>query len=74
LGKTYWKEEEQHFFLAEATSGVAEIFEYQVTGEGIDTGFRYQYRWLEVGPNLRNSLVQGANSFVTELITEIGAT
>jgi 8-oxo-dGTP pyrophosphatase MutT (NUDIX family) len=39
LGKIRWGDEEQHFFLAEAPSDVADTFEYQVTGEGIDTGF-----------------------------------
>lgn len=72
LGKTYWGEEEQHFFLAEVPSDVADAFEHQVTGEGIDTGFWYRYRWLEIGRELEDRLVQGSNSFVGELIAEVG--
>jgi putative (di)nucleoside polyphosphate hydrolase len=73
LGKTQWGDQKQHFFLAEAPSGVADTFEYQVTGEGIDTGFWYLYCWLEIGRDLEDRLVQGSNRFVRELIAEVGA-
>jgi 8-oxo-dGTP pyrophosphatase MutT (NUDIX family) len=73
LGKTHWSDEEQHFFIVEAPSDVADTFEYQVTGEGIDTGFWYRYRWLEIGRELEDRLVQGSNRFVEELIAEAGA-
>jgi ADP-ribose pyrophosphatase YjhB (NUDIX family) len=73
LGKVNWGDEGQHFFLAEAPSGIAENFEYQVTGEGIDTGFWYRYSWLEIRRELEDKLVQGCNSFVEELIADIEA-
>jgi ADP-ribose pyrophosphatase YjhB (NUDIX family) len=73
LGTTHWGDEEQHFFLVEAPSGIAENFEYQVTGEGIDTGFWYRYSWLEIGREIEDGLVQGSNRFVEKLIAEIGA-
>jgi 8-oxo-dGTP pyrophosphatase MutT (NUDIX family) len=73
LGKKHWHDEEQHFFLAESPSGVADAFEHQVVGEGIDTGFWHRYRWLEIGPDLKDKLVQGSNSFVGALIVEIDA-
>ena len=73
LGETQWKSEEQHFFLAAAPSGVADVFEYQVTGEGIDKGFWYQYRWLEIKQSLGEELVQGCNRFVGQLIAAFGA-
>ena len=71
LGKAQWGDEEQHFFLAEAPAGVADVFEYQVTGEGIDRGFWYEYRWLEIRGGLGERLVQGCNQFVEELIAVV---
>ena len=68
LRKTEWCEQEQYFFLAEAPSDVADAFEYQVTGEGIDTGFWYRYSWQEIRRDLEERLVQGSNRFVGELI------
>lgn len=73
LGKTLWGDEEQHFFLAEAPSTVADVFEYQVTGEGIDRGFWYRYRWLEIERGLEEKLVQGCDRFVAELVAVAGA-
>jgi 8-oxo-dGTP pyrophosphatase MutT (NUDIX family) len=73
LGKTHWGNEEQHFFLAEAPSDVADTFEYQVIGEGIDSGFWYRYSWLEIRRELEYRLVQGSNCFVGELIAAVGA-
>jgi 8-oxo-dGTP pyrophosphatase MutT (NUDIX family) len=55
LGKTYWGDEDQHFFLVEAPPDVADTFEHEVTGEGIDTGFWYRYLWLEIGRELKDS-------------------
>jgi 8-oxo-dGTP pyrophosphatase MutT (NUDIX family) len=72
LGKTQWGNEEQYFFLVEAPSDVADSFEHQVTGEDIDRGFRYQYRWLEIGQGLEERLVQGCNRFVSDLLTATG--
>jgi len=40
-----------------------------VTGEDGDWGMRYQYRWLEITLALSQSLVQGRNAFVRELVT-----
>ena len=68
LGKTQWGDEEQHFFLSEAPCGVTDVFKYQVTGEGIDRGFLYEYRWLEIKGDLGERLVQGCNRFVGELV------
>ena len=73
LGKTHWGSEEQHFFLAEAPSDVADTFEYQVIGEGIDSGFWYRFSWLEINRELEDRLVQGSNCFVGELIMAVGA-
>jgi 8-oxo-dGTP pyrophosphatase MutT (NUDIX family) len=71
LGKTWWGDEKQHFFLAEAPANVADVFEYQVTGKGIDRGFQYQYRWLEIERTLEEKLVQGCDRFVGELIAAV---
>ena len=72
LGKTQWGDEEQHFFLAEAPSGVMDVFEYQVTGEGIDKGFWYEYKWLEIKGDLGERLVQGCDQFAGELAAAAG--
>jgi len=72
LGVTYWHDEEQRFWLLRATAKPPESFSHQVTGEGIDRGFEYRFRWLDVTPNLHHLLVQGGNRFVDELITACG--
>jgi ADP-ribose pyrophosphatase YjhB (NUDIX family) len=70
LGVAYWQDEEQRFFLLEAPSGLADSFEHAVTGQGIDRGFRYQCRWLDIEPALGTLLVQGCDAFVEELLEE----
>ena len=72
LGKTQWGDEEQHFFLAEAPSGVMDVFEHWVTGEGIDKEFWYEYKWLEIKGDLGERLVQGCNQFAGELAAAAG--
>ena len=72
LGKTQWGNEEQHFFLAEAPGGVADVFAHRVTGEGIDKGFWYEYKWLEIKGDLGERLVQGCNRFAGELAAAAG--
>jgi 8-oxo-dGTP pyrophosphatase MutT (NUDIX family) len=68
LGVTQWLDEEQHFFLLEAPPRLADGFEHVVTGQGIDAGFQYRYRWLEVERALSDQLVQGCDRFVEALL------
>ena len=72
LGASDWKDERQHFFLVEAPSGLPCTFEHVVTGNGIDTGFRYRFRWLPVDRRLRDQLVQGCDRFVDGLLATRG--
>ena len=68
LGVTLWQDEEQHFFLFRAEGPLPDRFEHVVTGQDGDRGMRYQYRWMAVTPALGQSLVQGSNRFVRELL------
>ena len=68
LGAADWKDERQHFFLVEAPPGLPRTFEHIVTGDGIDAGFRYRFRWLSIDRGLHDRLVQGCNRFVDELL------
>jgi hypothetical protein len=40
-------------------------------GVGIDRGFVYRYRWLEVTADLHDALVQGCNAFVNKLVEAV---
>ncbi len=71
LGVTHWQGEEQHFFLFRADGSLPDRFDHMVTGHDIDRGMRYQYRWLPITPALSQSLVQGSNRFVRELMAAL---
>ena len=71
LGVTLWQDEEQHFFLFRADVLLPDQFEHVVTGQDGDRGMRYQYQWTEVTPALCQSLVQGSNAFVGEMIAAL---
>lgn len=68
LGVTTYLDEEQVFLLLVAPENLPETFEHAVTGEGIDRGFVYRFRWAPVDSTLRETLVQGCGAFVDELI------
>ena len=68
LGMTWYKGEEQRFFLLEAPDGLPDAFEHTVTGGGGDRGFRYAFRWLPVDAALKDQLVQGCGAFVGALV------
>jgi phosphoglycolate phosphatase-like HAD superfamily hydrolase/8-oxo-dGTP pyrophosphatase MutT (NUDIX family) len=72
LGSTNYLGEEQHFMLLKATKELPLSFTHRVTGEGIDQGFRYRFRWLDLSPTLHDVLVQGCQAFVGELLDEFG--
>ena len=71
LGVTLWQDEEQHFFLFRADVLLPDQFEHVVTGHDGDRGMRYQYRWIEITPTLSQSLVQGCNAFVGEMMADL---
>jgi 8-oxo-dGTP pyrophosphatase MutT (NUDIX family) len=71
LGVTLWQDEEQHFFLFRASGPLPDRFEHVVTGQDGDRGMRYQYGWIAVTPALGQSLVQGSNRFVREVIATL---
>ena len=68
LGVTWYLDEEQHFFLLAAPAGFPDRFAHTVTSTDMDDGFVYQFRWLELGPALREQLVQGCDRFVDALL------
>ena len=68
LGAADWQDERQHFFLVEAPPGLPRTFGHIVTGDGIDAGFRYRFRWLPIDRGLHDRLVQGCDRFVDELL------
>lgn len=72
IGVTWYKGEEQRFFLLEAQGGLPDAFEHTVTGDGGDRGFRYTFRWLSVDSSLQGKLVQGCEAFVDALIDAVG--
>jgi len=71
LGVTQWQDEEQHFFLFRADALLPDRFEHVVTGQDGDRGMRYQFTWIEITPALGQSLVQGSNRFVREMIAAL---
>jgi len=71
LGASDWRGERQHFFLAAAPAGVPRAFEHAVTGDGIDAGLHYRFRWLPVDRGLHDRLVQGCDRFVDELLASL---
>ena len=40
-------------------------------GQDGDRGMRYQFRWIAVTPALGQTLVQGSNAFVGEMIAAL---
>jgi len=72
LGGTWYGGEEQRFFLVEVPDGRPDAFEHTVTGDGVDRGFRYAFRWLPVDPALRGKLVQGCGAFIDALLEAVG--
>lgn len=68
LGVTWYLDEEQRSFVIAAPEGLPDRFSHTVTGDGVDDGFVYEYRWLKVGPVLRQQLVQGCDRFVGALL------
>jgi len=71
LGVTLWQDEEQHFYLFQTGQELPDRFEHVVTGQDGDRGMRYQYRWMAVTPALGQSLVQGSQRFVRELLAAL---
>jgi len=71
LGVTRYEGEEQRFLLAEAADGLPESFEHTVTGDGVDRGLRYAFRWLPIDATLRTQLVQGCGAFVDALMEAV---
>lgn len=71
LGTAEWHDEQQHFFLVDEPAEIPSTFEHVVSGDGIDAGFRYRFRWLPIDPGLRKRLVQGCDRFVDELLAAL---
>ena len=71
LGQTLWQAEQQTFFLFRAGEPLPDRFEHVVTGHDGDRGMCYQYRWLAITPALSQSLVQGCNAFVGEMLAAL---
>ena len=71
LGVTPWQDEEQHFFLFKASEPLPDRFTHVVTGHDGDRGMCYQYQWLAITPALGQSLVQGSNAFVGEMMAAL---
>ena len=71
LGVTLWQDEEQRFYLFQTGQELPDRFEHVVTGQDGDRGMCYQYRWIKITPALSQSLVQGSNALVGEMITAL---
>ncbi|UCF09376.1 MAG: NUDIX domain-containing protein [Candidatus Bipolaricaulota bacterium] len=67
LGTTLWEEERQHFFVARTSSDGPDRFAHTVTGDGIDAGFVYRFRWQRLATLDARRLVQGCGAFFPEL-------
>lgn len=72
LGVTRYGGEEQRFLLAAVRDVWPETFAHVVTGNGIDAGLRYRFRWEAIGVSLEKRLVQGCGAFVEALIRAVG--
>jgi 8-oxo-dGTP pyrophosphatase MutT (NUDIX family) len=68
LGVRRYEEEQQTFLLAEAPERLPVAFEHTVTGDGIDAGLRYVFRWEPIDATLRDRLVQGCDALIEELL------
>jgi len=68
LGTTLWNGELQGFCLMKAPPGIPARFQHTGTGDGIDCGVTYSFRWLPIDDTLRALLVQGCDAFIDELI------
>jgi len=71
LGTTWYEGEDQRFLLLATPDGLPEAFEHTVTGDGIDGGLRYSFRWLPIDPALEAGLVQGCGAFADALIEAV---
>lgn len=67
LGSAVWQDENQHFFQLEATEVHPDTFEHTVTGNDVDHGLRYCFRWCRIDTDLATVLVQGCDRFIPEL-------
>jgi 8-oxo-dGTP pyrophosphatase MutT (NUDIX family) len=67
LGTTWYRDEEQRFFLFDAPRGVPDRFEHTVTGKGGDAGLVYRFRFLPIDDGLESRLVQGSGAFADGL-------
>jgi 8-oxo-dGTP pyrophosphatase MutT (NUDIX family) len=72
LGTTWYEGEEQRFFLLAVPESLPDAFEHTVTGDGIDQGFVYAFRWVPIERlQLRRDLVQGCGAFVDALVDAV---
>ena len=71
LGIVHWQEQEQHFYQVRARSARLDAYDYFVTGNDFDRGFRYQFKWLELNSSLEKLLFQGCDRFLAELISAV---
>ena len=73
LGLAWYGREEQRFLLVEAPDGLPETFDHTVTGQGVDQGFVYAFRWVPIDSELKRQLVQGCGACVDALMDAAGA-
>jgi 8-oxo-dGTP pyrophosphatase MutT (NUDIX family) len=73
LGRTWYGDEEQRFFLAQAPGGVPDRFRHAVTGRDGDAGEIYEFEFLPIDELLVARLVQGSGGFVGALRRRLGA-
>jgi 8-oxo-dGTP pyrophosphatase MutT (NUDIX family) len=69
LGTTCWERERQHFLIARCPGTDSDPFTHTVTGDGVDAGFVYQFRWRPLSAVEPSDLVQGCGRFLAELRT-----
>lgn len=67
LGTTWYRDEEQRFFVFDAPREVPDPFEHTVTGKDGDAGLVYRFRFLPVDEGLESRLVQGSGAFADGL-------
>lgn len=67
LATADWRNERQHFLLAETESARADSFKHVVTGTGVDCGLLYEFEWHTLSTELERALVQGCGQAVREL-------
>ncbi len=59
-GIVEYLDEDQQFLLFTVPDDLPDTFDHTVTGNGVDRGFRYAFRWAPVGESLRELPVRGA--------------